>query len=517
MANSNQRHIESIKALTLSFAGIKEISLNQCRRLSFSIIERTRFAISEITLKRLFGLETSKFSPSLYTLNGLAVYCGYESWELFCKVQPADLTGTDDVFSHPLMTALLETAIPTIILKANTPDFTIVTYNKAYEVVTNTQKRNIKNLTVWEAFNPEKAGGAGPTKILEAFREAVYTQRTVQMEPLHYNIPSIVPNVIALNWWDVKIVPVVYDRIVKYLLINTYNITDKILHQDAIEQAIMKELTMAEDLASTNIKLSTAIKSLAESNEELVNTKKQLEEVNLHLEQRVFERTKKLFESEANQWQLINNAPVAIGVIKGPKHIIETANKKIIEYWGKDSSVIGKPLAEAIPELDGQPFIGMLDNVRSTGVPYINPELCAFLDFHGNFQPRYFDMVYHPIQHAPGVTDSIFIVAVDITDHVLARKNLEQLESILRLAVNAANIGTWSFETKNRVLSYNSIFAKISGWNREEKMTYEQSMAQITAEFRAKISEVIEMAILNNKEFNFTYAHKGLTTTRSYG
>ena len=33
------------------------------------------------------------------------------------------------------------------------------------------------------------------------------------------------------------------------------------------------------------------------------------------------------------------------------------------ELWGKDSSVIGKPLIEAIPELEGQPFLELLQEV----------------------------------------------------------------------------------------------------------------------------------------------------------
>ncbi|WP_162996874.1 hypothetical protein [Mucilaginibacter kameinonensis] len=48
----------------------------------------TSLNISETTLKRLFGLAISKFSPSLFTVSALAVYCGFEGWDSFCRVYP---------------------------------------------------------------------------------------------------------------------------------------------------------------------------------------------------------------------------------------------------------------------------------------------------------------------------------------------------------------------------------------------------------------------------------------------
>jgi len=505
-------HLENIKSLTLSVAGIKNMSPMDCRVLSASILEKTKLSVSETTLKRLFGFARSKFNPSLFTLNAVAIYCGYRGWEDFQRSQPNEAAGsghpTLDLFHDPMFFALLETATPILILETNRPDFKIITYNKAYEDVTHTQNRELRGLTLWQAFDPEKSGGYGPTLLLEALNEAIQKKLPVQMQPLHYNIPSILPNIIELNWWDVKIVPVMYDGVIKYLLLNTHNITDKVLHQDAIEQAIMKELTLAEDLAKSNIKLNVALENLAASHRELNITKNQLEEINKNLEQRVIERTKKIVEKEAIQRKLIDNSPVAFAVLKGPDHVVETANKRIIEYWGKDETLINKPLSMAIPELKGQPFIEILDKVRNTGIPYINKELRALLNFNGILQPRYYDMVYQPIQHAPGVTDRIFIVAVDITEHVIARQNLEKSESMLRLAVNAANIGTWSFDPQEKVMRYNEMFAKLLGWEGDEIMTYENAIAQVTDEFREKIVEVIESAIADGGDYDFIYAQK---------
>jgi two-component system sensor histidine kinase VicK len=505
-------HLKLIKSLVLSVAGISAVTPSACRFISSAIFKTTNVRLSETTIKRLYGFAISKFAPSYFTLNTLATYCGFASWAAFVELQ-ADHpeTGSSQAtlfFVDPMFLALLETPVPSLVLMNNAPDFTIITYNNAYQVATHSKKRDLVGMTLWEAYDPDQAGGGGPTLLLEAMHEAIYTNQAVHMEPLHYNIPSVSPGVGELSWWDVTITPVAYEGIVKYLLLNTYNITDKILYQDAIEQAIMKELTMAEDLAVSNVKLSVAVSKLAESHEQLTLAKKNLEEINVNLEQHVFERSKKLFESEAKQRKLIDNAPVAIGVLQGKDHVVQTANKKLVEYWGKGNTVIGKPLAVALPELEGQPFIGILNQVNETGLPYVNAELCALLNFNGVFQPRYYDMIYQPIQVSPDVTECIYIVAVDITEHVIARKKLEESESMLRLAVAAANIGIWSVDPVQKVLSYNPMFAKILGWESDKQLSYTQALGQVSDEYREKLILKIEQAIASHTEYDFIYTQK---------
>ncbi|WP_158826754.1 PAS domain S-box protein [Mucilaginibacter lacusdianchii] len=508
----NPIHLEALKALTVSLAGITDLAAADCRGLSFTILVKTKLAVSDSALQRLYGFVQSKFPPSLFTLNVLSIFCGYDGWEMFCQSQISDINKLNiadkEVFDNPLFIALLETLTPTVILKANIPDFTIITYNKAYEVATYTQKKRLRGLTFWQAFDPKNAGGDGPALLSEAFYEAINNQRVVRMEPLQYNIPFGTIKSDNSSWWDIQIMPIVDNGICKYLLIYLKDITERVLNKDEIEQAIFRELTMAEDLAEANVKLSKAIKSLAESHDELTQTKRQLEELNEHLEHRVLERTDKLLESETRQRQLIDNAPIAIAVLRGASHVVETANKKIIEYWGKDDGVLNKPLAVALPELKGQPFIEILDDVRKTGVAYRNSDLRAFLNVDKVYQARHFDMIYQPVQLHSGVTDSIYIIAVDITDHINAKRRLELSEHILNQAVMAANIGTWSVNPNTRVLSHNSIYAKILGWDSKEPIPFERVIAQVTHEFREHVVKGMQSAIESGKDYKFTYLHK---------
>jgi len=63
--------------------GADTITPSDCKRLSDHIRDETTKAVSETTLKRVFGFATTKHSFSRYTLNTLAQYCNYRDWDDF--------------------------------------------------------------------------------------------------------------------------------------------------------------------------------------------------------------------------------------------------------------------------------------------------------------------------------------------------------------------------------------------------------------------------------------------------
>lgn len=510
-ASLNPVRLNAIKSQTLNIAGIKNLAEKDCRFLSFLIIEKTRMGISEITLKRIFGFSMSKFPPSLLSLNTLAVYCGYESWDKFCLAEyepfAAEAPSTN-CFDNSLIQALIDMEIPVGIIDPQDANLVVLTCNKTFiKTIACNPKQDLKGLSLFRALGLQEDDDKS-NLLIKACQKAIGIRSKVHMLPFECSKPSPVFYNRQSNWWDIEITPVVTDGFVKFLVARIYDITDKVLLRDDIEQAIMKELTMAEDLAVTNVKLNRALTDLEESHRELLQTKTQLEELTLNLEKHVAERTKLFMESESRQRILIENAPVAIAILKGPDHIIETANQQIISCWGKNTDVLGQPLAVALPELEGQPFIAILDEVRRSGIAYVNAELQSVLKFDGVMQTRYFDMIYQPIQHLPGITDCIFIIATDITDHVMARLKLEQSEAMLRLALSAVRIGSWSFDLVTRKLNYNPIYAEILGWDKDEPLSNELVLGQVPGEYREKLKMVATAAIANGTDYDFKYAFK---------
>jgi hypothetical protein len=75
-------------------------------------------------------------------------------------------------------------------------------------------------------------------------------------------------------------------------------------------------------------------------------------------------------------YTLIEESPMPIALYVGEKMVIKVANKAMLKAWGRDNSVIGQELAIALPELKDQPFLGILEEVRLTGVAYETKEDC---------------------------------------------------------------------------------------------------------------------------------------------
>ncbi|WP_239021020.1 PAS domain-containing sensor histidine kinase [Pontibacter arcticus] len=135
--------------------------------------------------------------------------------------------------------------------------------------------------------------------------------------------------------------------------------------------------------------------------------------------------------------ELFLQAPVAIGIMRGPLHIIELANPNICRLWGRQSEdVLRKPVMDALPELRDQGIKELLDGVLASGKPYINNELPVTLEHEGVLQQMYFNIVYHPLRDAEGVISGVIAIAINVTEQVTTRHKIEKMNTEL-LATNA--------------------------------------------------------------------------------
>ncbi|WP_316831732.1 PAS domain-containing protein [Pedobacter aquatilis] len=117
----------------------------------------------------------------------------------------------------------------------------------------------------------------------------------------------------------------------------------------------------------------------------------------------------------------LEQAPIALGILRHRRLKIEIANALILRFWGKDKSVVGKPLAEALPELKGQPYLDILDKVYLSGERYIGREAPVSLDMQGKTQTVYFNFIYEPLKNEKGLTNAIMIIATDVTELIQGR------------------------------------------------------------------------------------------------
>ncbi|RYZ97220.1 MAG: hypothetical protein EOO68_15570, partial [Moraxellaceae bacterium] len=102
----------------------------------------------------------------------------------------------------------------------------------------------------------------------------------------------------------------------------------------------------------------------------------------------------------------------------------------MIAFWGKDRTVIGRPIAEAVPELKTQSFFELLTNVMLTGVSYHATDTAARLMRNGELETFYFDFSYDAISSANGET-FILHTATDVTEAHHSKEQVNELHKDL--------------------------------------------------------------------------------------
>ncbi len=123
--------------------------------------------------------------------------------------------------------------------------------------------------------------------------------------------------------------------------------------------------------------------------------------------------------------EVLSLTKVATAIHVTEDAIIQLANDAMLNVWDKDSSVIGKTLEDALPELKGQPFIEMFKRVWNEGITISGTDTPADLIVDGELRTVYFDFEYRAIKNAEGKTICILHTATDITDRFLGKQALE--------------------------------------------------------------------------------------------
>lgn len=128
--------------------------------------------------------------------------------------------------------------------------------------------------------------------------------------------------------------------------------------------------------------------------------------------------------------QALASSPAPTSIYSGEDMIIRFANAGMLALWGKDSSVIGKPLMEAIPELEGQPFLELLREVWRSGKSYSVHEAPAKLMKNGVEVLDYFDYEYTALTDQHHKTWCILNTALEVTSRREFLQRLRQKEEM---------------------------------------------------------------------------------------
>ena len=72
--------------------------------------------------------------------------------------------------------------------------------------------------------------------------------------------------------------------------------------------------------------------------------------------------------------EVFRRAPSFLAILRGPEHVFELANDRYYQLVG-DRDILGKPVREALPEVEGQGFFELLDGVYRTGEAFVGADM----------------------------------------------------------------------------------------------------------------------------------------------
>lgn len=141
--------------------------------------------------------------------------------------------------------------------------------------------------------------------------------------------------------------------------------------------------------------------------------------------------------------ELFRYAPSFIVAYRGPEQRYEFVNDAYYQLIGH-RDVVGKALLEALPEVRGQGFKELLDQVLETGEPWVGHETPALLQRQPGAAPevRYLDVIFQAQVEADGTRTGVIAHGSDVTEQVRARREVERLladSEAAREALDQAN------------------------------------------------------------------------------
>jgi PAS domain S-box-containing protein len=122
--------------------------------------------------------------------------------------------------------------------------------------------------------------------------------------------------------------------------------------------------------------------------------------------------------------ELFHQAPGFMVIFSGPDHVFELVNEAYYKLVGQ-REIIGKPVAEALPEIADQGFQRLLNHVYQTREPFVGRGLSVYLQRDPSKEPeqRFVDFVYQPIRDAHGQITGIFAEGSDVTERVRSEEH----------------------------------------------------------------------------------------------
>ena len=354
------------------------------------------------------------------------------------------------------------------------PDLLIIGANQAYLKATG-RTADIIGLPIFEAFpaDPSDPESTNLAQVAASIEHALRTGRPHTVAFLRYAIPHQAPGGIVFEerFWSAVHTPVLSaDGSVMFVAQNAIDVTD------------LYTLDPVAGIAQVD------------------GTPRQIQQPEVLDRAQMHEAMKRILNDERSHLSnLFNQAPSFIAVMSGNQHVFEMVNEAYYQLVGH-RDIIGRPVFEALPEMEGQGFRQLLDQVFSTGEAVvargIKAQVQRFAD--GPLSDRYIDLVYQPLFSGDGKVSGIFAQGHDVTEAHDAQQALRDADERLREGMLVARMVIWDMDLASGDVKFSDNALAIFGgdWH-----TAQEVWASLHPEDMPKLHAAREAAITCRGEY----------------
>lgn len=319
---------------------------------------------------------------------------------------------------------------PYVLLDA---DLRIVWANNAYLDAVDRSRDSLIGRLLLEEF-PAPADSVPDQMLRTSFRKVLSTGQTDHLPLIPYPIKAS-DGRIEERFWSATHTPIIDSTgRVEFLLQNTMDVTG---------------LYRSEELAAGD---TLPIRAAMLQRAEAVATQ------NLALAQMT-----SFFQSAFDQ------APSFMAILHGPDHRFQIVNQSYSDLVG-GRDVIGMPVRAALPDVEGQGFFELLDQVYTSGTPVSLKGMPVQFQTVQGGEPTlfYIDFIYHPLKDETGASIGIFAQGHDVTGQKKAEEELiASREKFTKMAQTMPN-HVWTADSEGGLTWLNDQLYHFTGYNEGE-------------------------------------------------
>jgi PAS domain S-box-containing protein len=286
----------------------------------------------------------------------------------------------------------------------------------------------------------------------------------------------------------------------------TRDVTERKMWEESLERSTEELQAINEEMEASNEEQIASNEELAASNEELAATNEELAEVN----KKLLAAQLKIEEGEVALRLAIDAASFGTWFIHSVtrEFITDARLKELFGYYPDEDLSIEGALAQITDEYRG--FVATkLENAIYNGGDYdvtypvvgLHDRRLRWLRAIGNLKAD------------PSGSFSAFTgVVMDITEPYLAAIKVERAEESLRMAVDAAGLGTYFINATDRIFYPSPTLKEFFGFKPDEEVPYEAAINQIHPDYRQKAADMVEAAFTKGERFDMEYPVIGYHT-----